>query len=343
MLKWVLKIGKILAMTPTRAQEKYFPHRTHAYIMTVIYGVFFSVSLFYRLPHYLRSLKAMNLLVQIILDGILITLNIYTVFATVSKRYQWCKLLKIDRERNSSSGCLTFIVANILFHLIHVYSSVVFTLLIGVDYFIQYGFEYLQLYSQFILYFLLYTILNKLVVRYVQLKATLSEGRPMIPLQVLKNEIVNLRESVDAFNDIFGWPFLLVIMFTSFQIMVYLQGIFVGSTKSLATIFSSVNVILWQSVCTFYNILLCDSVAHTAGEVLNLVYAFDLVEMKHAEDLNEFITAVKDNFPVFVAARFFVITRKTIFSMFNAIITFLIVMIQFEMNYSEKQCNATTA
>ncbi|XP_044265275.1 uncharacterized protein LOC123011746 [Tribolium madens] len=342
MLKWVLKIGNFLAMTPT--EGNFFPHRAHAYIMIGVYVVFFSVSIFYRISYY-STLRPINLLVQIILDGILIILNVYTVLTTVTKRYQWSKLLvnlKVDQEKKSH-----FIIANILFHLIHVYSTVVFTLFLGVNYIIQYGFEYLQLYSQFLFYFLLYTILKILVVKYTQLKTTLSEERrPLMPLQVIKSHIFSLRESIDAFNDIFGWPFLLLIMFTSFQIMIYLQGIFVGSRKSLATIISNVNVISWQSMCTFCNIVLCDSVIHTAGELPNLVYSLDLerhFEMKHTqemENLNEFVVAIKDNFPVFVAARFFEINRKTIFKMFNAIITFLIVIIQFETNYSGDECSS---
>ncbi|NP_001161925.1 gustatory receptor 54 [Tribolium castaneum] len=290
------------------------------------------VSTFFKIPFY-STLRPINLLVQIILDVILLILNVHTILTTITKRNQWCKLLenlKLDRENNSS-----FVVANVLFQLIHVYYTVVFTLLLGVDFVKEYAFEYIQLYSQFILYFLLFATLKILLGKYTQLKACLmEEKRPMVSLQVIKAQIYSLRETVDVFNDIFGWPFLLLITFTSLQIMVYLQHIFVKSRPSPATIISNVTVISWQAVCTFYNILLCDSVAHTAGELLGAVYSLDL-ELKHIENFNDFVTALKDNVPVFAAARFYAINRSTIFRMFNAIVTFLIVMVQFETNYSQ--------
>lgn len=89
---------------------------------------------------------------------------------------------------------------------------------------------------------------------------------------------------------------------------------------------------------------------------MDVAYALDIEKYftatygRQKDVLNEFIIAVKDNCPVFMAARFFVINRKTVFNMFNAIITFLIVMVQFETNYlsykeneqcSSAKCNLT--
>ena len=59
------------------------------------------------------------------------------------------------------------------------------------------------------------------------------------------------------------------------------------------------------------------------------------------DNLQKFITDIKNNIPVFYAVRFFTIDRKTIFGIFNAIVTFLIVMIQFEMSNissSDEKC-----
>jgi hypothetical protein len=86
-------------------------------------------------------------------------------------------------------------------------------------------------------------------------------------------------------------------------------------------------------VITLSNIFLCDSVTSEVNKILSVAYSLD----KHSlgdgrNDLTKFIDVVKDNFPTFSAARFFDINRSTIFGIFDATITFLIVMIQFESN-----------
>lgn len=249
MLYWVLRISKLLAMAPSKTNNINFPHYAQAYLMIGFYLISVSASIFVRFPHYL-TLRPINLLVQIILDGILLILNIYTISTTLTKKSQWCQLLvNLKVGKNYNLNVVSFIIANIFFHSIHLYSTFVFSEIIGVEYLEQYGIEYLQLYSQFIVYFLMYTILKILLLRYTQLKKSLAEERrPTLSLEVIQDQILILKETVDAFNDIFGWPFLLLISFTSFQIMVYLQGIFVGSRKSFQTIISNINIISWHSV-----------------------------------------------------------------------------------------------
>lgn len=51
---------------------------------------------------------------------------------------------------------------------------------------------------------------------------------------------------------------------------------------------------------------------------------------KENEEIRILISVINDNFPSFSAARFFLINRNTVFQIFNTLITFLIVMIQFE-------------
>lgn len=77
-------------------------------------------------------------------------------------------------------------------------------------------------------------------------------------------------------------------------------------------------------------ILTCDSVLHEAEQIQTI--AFDLFKNSQNRDLIRFIEIVIGNFPEFSAARFFSIDRSTILKILDATITFLIVVIQFQIN-----------
>lgn len=51
---------------------------------------------------------------------------------------------------------------------------------------------------------------------------------------------------------------------------------------------------------------------------------------KKAEAVKMFVNVIEDDFPCFSDARFFELNRKTILSVSNALVTFLIIIIQFE-------------
>lgn len=83
------------------------------------------------------------------------------------------------------------------------------------------------------------------------------------------------------------------------------------------------------------NIFLCDEISNEAQTILSISYSLEKyffhVDYKQLEDIKDLIATVKDNFPRFYAARFFLISRGTILGILDAIVTFLIIMIQFEM------------
>jgi gustatory receptor len=254
----------------------------------------------------------------------------------------------------------------------------IFTKAMGWDYYRLYAVEYVQLYVQFMINFLIYTILTMLKARYQM--TSLSLGRhiclvtklerrslakqyPLSFLKKIKYDVCILKETVDVFNDIFGWPVLFIILYASLQVLLYMDTLFLkSSTRSLEAILCNISMILLFCVSfsklhpnlfilelqvgATVNILLCDFIAHEAEKILALSYKLErhfvngIVSEK--EELYTFINVLVDNFPKFSAARFFRIERSTIFRIFEAVTTFVIIMIQFESNsnsFDVKACH----
>ncbi|KAH0820653.1 hypothetical protein MTP99_000554 [Tenebrio molitor] len=350
-LRIVLQVGKLLAFTPGHKEIKNetIPQKVYSYSMVTLITVGVGISVGYRQPDYVR-LSYMRAIIQILLDSILYLLNICTILTALWKRPQWHKLtknLKTVQNHNNiveKSDRFLFVFYNLIYCGYQTYMTLIFYDIMGVEFFKQFAIEYLQLYGQFIINFAFYVFSKVVLVRYrslrknlesqVRLVRKLSSRRVVYSLDHLnriKYDIYLLKESVDIINNLFGWPVLLNIMFAGLQMLVYMQGIVVGAFYTYDTIIYTVMIILWHCVITLSNILLCDAVSSEVNKILSVAYSLD----KHSlgdgrNDLTEFIDVVKDNFPIFSAARFFDINRSTIFGIFDAIITFLIVMIQFE-------------
>ncbi|RZC41410.1 7tm 7 domain containing protein, partial [Asbolus verrucosus] len=362
LLKVMFTVGKFLVITPSRIEmgEDAFPRKAHVFLMIGLVTAGLLASSIYRGPYYMEYIP-MKMATQILLDASLYMLNIYSILTTIRKKPQWCRLIKnLKKTQNISIGETQnywwFALANAIFWVIQFYESFIFTKMMGVGFYAQYGVEYVQLYLQFFIYFLLQVFLKMFKSRYQSITKTLSdelylmvqlqrrplvrEGHSLTYLNKIKHNICVLKETVDTFNDIFGWPIVFIITFTSLQVLIYLQGLFVRSRRTLETIIYNVAVILWHCAATFFNIFLCDSVSHEGQKILTLAYSMEKYLLKQGENENEelsrFISVVKDNYPNFSAARFFSVDRTTVFGIFDAIITFLIVMIQFESNHESK-------
>ncbi|CAH1380251.1 unnamed protein product [Tenebrio molitor] len=158
-----------------------------------------------------------------------------------------------------------------------------------------------QQYTQFFYVVFTLILLVLLLARYEHLRETLwqvTKARSQLHskqivdiVRKLKNNIFTLKEGVEIFNDIFGWPILFTIVNGSSRSLIYLD---------------------------------CD-------QILDQTYTLEAVLTSHEnEEIQVFIDAVLHNRPEFKAARFFSIDRSTLFSVLNSLTTFLLVMIQFK-------------
>ncbi|RZC05039.1 hypothetical protein BDFB_014094 [Asbolus verrucosus] len=243
-LRLVFRVGKIFAITPPSLEIKNQTTNQKYYscFMIVFYTVGVLVSSYYRKPYYIQHIH-IKLAIQIILDSSLYAFNIYTVLIALNKRSQWFILIKnfkITQEEseniNEKSHLLKFAFSNFIFLGILLHMTYKFASLIGVDFFKMYTIQYVQIYAQFLHNFLIYTVLNMLRVRYRAVTLALSKEVCLVTklerrsvasfLNKIKYNVCILKENVDIFNNIFGWPNLLIILSGSLQILLSFDNIF---------------------------------------------------------------------------------------------------------------------
>ncbi|KAJ3647511.1 hypothetical protein Zmor_019385 [Zophobas morio] len=359
LLKMVFKVGNILAITPSydSAKTESSFDKIYNYCMMAVITGGLAISVRYRVPDY-SNFPFMKAVVQVLLDSSLYVLNMYSILAALRKKPQWYKLLKNLKTvqttlTNENLHCSSFVVLNAIFCTYQVYMTWVVTYHIGSNFYKQFAIEYLQFYHHFVVNYLLFAFLKMLLERYqsvcknltnhLQLVKKLEKNGQkytLLQLKKIKYDVCLLKESVDIVNSIFGWPILLIVAFTSLQMLVYLEQIVVRPHIPRTVVGYIIVIILWDSMCLFTNIFLCDSVTNEGATILAEAYTlekyFTNENSKNHEDLRKFIDALKNNLPCFTAARFFVIDRSTVFGIFDAVVSFLIVMIQFEMSRSSK-------
>ncbi|RZC34652.1 hypothetical protein BDFB_009047 [Asbolus verrucosus] len=253
LLELIFQIGKFLAITPSTIKVKNVTtvEKWHAIFMLAFYTVAVLISCIYRASSY-RAFIHIRLTIHVMLDTTLYMFSICTIL-TAFRRRQWYRLMKNLRNvrsfRNNSeqSHYRSFVVLNLIYWVVISYLGWIFYGTMGMEFFKQYGIEYLQIYTQFLISFLMYAILKMLKKRYHSVKNSLLMKK--FEVSLIKYDIRVLKECVDIFNRIFGWPFLMNIVYASLQILIYLSNIFLISSKfKLTLVISNINVILLYCV-----------------------------------------------------------------------------------------------
>jgi gustatory receptor len=171
----------------------------------------------------------------------------------------------------------------------------------------------------------------------------------------VESSLFFLKDTVDLINDIFGWPLALSISYTTLYILNNFDFIFQNSLisddeiafKILAdttlVLLTFVSTIFWKyllslkcflQIGTSVVIARCDLILREAETMLTKSYVLrrhtKMLSAQEKEVLTHFSDVILQNFPRFSAARFFNIDRSTILSILATVVTFLIIMIQFE-------------
>jgi hypothetical protein len=122
-----------------------------------------------------------------------------------------------------------------------IFMSYVFTQRHSWDFYKKYAVEYVQLYVQFFFTFLICSILRLFKSRYRSINHVLtrnisiirkldrqsfSKGFPLHFLRKIRYDLSVLKEAVDSYNNIFGWPIFLTMVFVNLQVLIYLESFF---------------------------------------------------------------------------------------------------------------------
>jgi gustatory receptor len=186
------------------------------------------------------------------------------------KRQQWESLLgnlqKIKSGvlaggTSSTSYYIGYFVANLIFCVATVSDFYIWYQIVGYEYFQQYLVETIQVYMLFYYYFVLFAFIKMLRGYYTNLRLLLEEklvnchhigttftGKNLNYLANIEHLLVYLRDTVDLFNDLFGWPMQLIV-YTSLMVINYIDDTFQNSDNLddedfYKVVISNINLVL---------------------------------------------------------------------------------------------------
>ncbi|XP_044261376.1 gustatory and pheromone receptor 39a-like [Tribolium madens] len=357
LLRLVMTVGEFFAITPSITKIGTF--RTKIYATGVIFTLMTVSTLsviYFRQPLYV-NFSEIKLIVSMAMVIIVNAFNCYTVLAPVfCKRQKYCQLMAKLVEKHHQTYSFTtyvkFLTPNLLYWLVSIYAAYVWADILGFSYFKEYFIEVVQLYFQFYYCYFLCIIVRIFWGKYRNVNLLLAErlvrmrNRRFLDyeefyafMKRMEGLVGSLKELNLLFNDVFGWPIVMIILYSSLLLLNYLNEILKNNfgydpRQYTGVIVSNVVVASLTNVGTLTLILLCDSVLKEVQTTILLAYKI----RQHAlikEDISEFINVLLNNYPEFTAAGFFSISKTTIFHVIGNLTTFFIVIIQFNTSWGK--------
>ncbi|KAJ3652474.1 hypothetical protein Zmor_018435 [Zophobas morio] len=351
-LQILFNVGKILAITPAsfRGKNTTLSEKLYGCFMIIFYTVAVIVSFVYRVPQY-KFYIHIKLAIHVILDILLYLFCIQTITSALLKRELWCVLiqnLKItgNGSVNKFNYGLRFFIGNIIFWIMNIYLLSCFTYYFGLEFVKQYSVDTLQVYVQFNRNFLIWVFLKFFKSRYRAINRALLNLKKLVKrnhetsindtLRRLRYNFVLLENTIHIFNAIFGWTILISTLHGSLQMIIYFDNMLIPTITTTVTLLVANFLILllyWTGTATI--IIICDDVLDEAEQTVVMAYKLQKkMKFRYNLELTKLITVVTNNFPRFSAAGFFVINKSTILKIFDAIVTLLVVVIQFDISES---------
>jgi hypothetical protein len=229
----IFAIGKYLALTPagttnvspTLFQKLYVVFVFSVYIAGIVINFYSRNSLYLNLP-------TMQLVLRVLLTADLLAHSYYSIIVVgLFKRHKWIVLIKnLKSVENKNSTIrwyyLLFVWSHILLLLVTTFIFYAWIKRLGLEFFKIYLGEYLQMYALFFNTLLCRIVLKMILTRYRHQSTLMSHlvGKKNPQLHILikvKNNLVKLRQTVDSFNDLFGWTILLNVMFVALRSLIY--------------------------------------------------------------------------------------------------------------------------
>nr|XP_015839630.1 PREDICTED: uncharacterized protein LOC107398779 [Tribolium castaneum] len=313
----IFSVGKCFLLSPKSPSEKKpsLLKHTFAFILVILYTIAALAHLLCNLPDY-RSLSLMQMTFLVMTDVALYCSAIYfplmmnkitlvSSFVTV--------FLYVILGRKEGVGFFYYFPYRIL-----AANSINFGMVTGVT--------VLQMLHQ------CYHAQKNIVQRRILTKVKSEEIYSL--LEPFECGLFTLSDAVSHFNDIFGWNILFSHIIGVCRTLIYIDELVRTQTNfqfSLETgaILGSL-LIFW--ILALYLIVLCDNVLKEFDDILDVLLKIKFNLMKMGKLQEGFLDEIEQIRPVFSAARFYNISRPTIFSLSNAATTFLIVLLQFHIN-----------
>jgi gustatory receptor len=234
----IFKFGKFLSLTPTYAH----PQIT---LFLKLYALLVALSITAALATTMtkRNFYYMKSAVGGLLDANLLAFNYSTVAVIFCKCEQWHRLvfnLKIVvanlKPTTISHRICIFLVVQLVGVVIIVASLQTWLELLGREFLQKHHVQYFQLYLLFTYNTFLCVIASLILAMYRRLSLNLSHVNTTTfkdlqrTVKTLDNFLHFLKDTVDIFNDIFGWPIALSVSYTTLHIINDCYSIFLRSS-----------------------------------------------------------------------------------------------------------------
>ncbi|XP_068899730.1 putative gustatory receptor 39b [Tenebrio molitor] len=347
-------IGKFLTITPPYNAKVSLFQKVYTFIFITFTVVISTLSISNR-RYYAVEIYA-KVTVNFIIDLLLLVFSCYVPLNVVLwKREKWHKLLDNLNLMVSTSKNSDRIVRNVRISIAKLGIDLVIVIVeicfwchvFGFTIYVrQFNVHYIEFYLINSYNVFLSLILSLILIQYQHLNAALGEhfgsGRisshkfPIV-LNKIENNLFFLKDLVNLFNNIFGWPIAIIISYTTIFILNNFDYIFkttvdveeISEKRILADVVSVLLVFLGTATV----IAICDLILKEAEDILAMSYTLrrnaKSLSPKDKEHLKHFTKMILQNFPKFSAARFFNIDRSTILNMLGTVTTFFIILIQF--------------
>jgi hypothetical protein len=233
LLNIFLKTGRLLAITPpsTQTTENSRCRQMHQVLMVVGIVVGVMVSTYYK--NFYLQYNLAKITVCLLTDCVLCAFCC-RIIVEASRVDSWRELvdgleetssLVQDEDFRPSKVLFKFLGLQFIFWFCTIYINIYWMTIVGMLQLKQYSVEILEYYIQFFYTFYIYTVLEMIRKRYEGLRRLyqhkfIKNGPNFVQMSRF---VCSLKKVVNAFNDNFGYSFILLICFTTFQFLNYLD------------------------------------------------------------------------------------------------------------------------
>ncbi|EFA09287.1 gustatory receptor 79 [Tribolium castaneum] len=343
-IETIFKFGKYTLLTPKSRIEKKPSRQKQFYALFLIFfytfGEVFTLVLRIRNMEY-RSQTLMQTTLRLIRDLSLYFSVIYSLLRVKRMMRSWYYLLTNLTYNNTNRKyywlnvcCLNLSIVTIFFN----FATKKLEQFI-VRFMKYHFFGTLKLWSQLFSTFAGIEVLHVVKQCYHLQKINVQQSGIFINLPFLEHNLIRLKNCVIYFNRIFGWNILFGHIFTVCRTLIYIDDNVKGLGKqyniaSSKTLKLSINIIslvqLW--IFQLYLLILCDQILREFDQIVVILSKVkSILNKKCCEKCG--LKKIEFCRPTFSAARFYGIDfSNTFLGLVGAVVTFLIVLLQFQIN-----------
>lgn len=248
-LSTLFNIQKLLGIAPFSVKNR---KNNKQIIYSVIIISFYSFALFYTLytkSNFFLQINTIKLAIRIIIDISLLSINYFSFFVVIYKKREWLQIYNNLKnlealKENKFSYCFSFFLSHFLYLTILICSFLLRIIILSDYSFYLFTLQLIQHYMKFLTNLQIYITLKMLLSRYKLIKNRLMEHQDQKILRQCKSNLYRLKETINFFIEIFGWPFLFLIIYATSRVLYTLERVLRISDDKIQFLITDVILII---------------------------------------------------------------------------------------------------